>query len=862
MVLRVLFLGDGRIRVVVVADRQVAPLGDGDRREDDHERDRGDAVANGRGRRRPDREGDDGRGDEHRDEVHHLDERVDRRTGRVLEGVTDGVADDRRGMRLGALATVVPVLDDLLRVVPRTTGVREEDRHERAGADGAGEEACKRADAQAETDRDRRQRSQQTGRGEFTQGVAGADVDDLAVLRLCRALHDPRDLAELTAHLEDDRAGSAGHGVDRQAGEHEDDRRTEDEADEGLRAGDQTEGIVEEALSLGLGDLGGVELLDRALPSVGVGAEERRRSQNRRGDGDALGDRLGRVADRVELGEDLGALPVDVARHLGDALCVVRDRTEGVHGDDDADRREQATAGERDEEEGQGDRSAAEEEGGVDRGPDDGCGVDRRFQADADAREHDRRGTRQRGAGHVDGRALVGAGEVAGEPQDDAGEDDADEDGRDRDIAWVAVEGRDLLVGRVELGVRGGQVDPRGDRGEDRRDGCGDVEATVDRRQRVLTRACLGDVDTDEGGDRADRRDDQREDQTEAAEGSRAEDERGNQRHGIRLEEVGRHAGAVADVVTDVVGDRRRVARVVLRDAGLDLADEIGAHVGGLGEDATPDAHEHREQGGAESEAFEDLGGVPLVEQDDDGGTEQTQADRGHPDDAAGAEGDAHAFGATVRLAGRGGDAHVGLDRQAHAQVPDGCREEGADDEEDRTPDLDVCVARQDEQQGADDDDEDAEGLELTRQVGLGALLDSGANGPHVLRAGIRSQNLSPEHEAHDQGDDRDGGHRDDQGEIRAREFDRGARCRQGEPECCHSILLDKVRRHAPHLGAPVPWGTLPVTQFTARSRGPRVTTFTRPSPPAPLRRLRPAVPRSRERHQRWRGWRRPCRVR
>ena len=62
---------------------------------------------------------------------------------------SDGVADDRRGMRLGALATVVPVLDDLLRVVPRTTGVREEDRHERAGADGAGEEACKRADAQA-----------------------------------------------------------------------------------------------------------------------------------------------------------------------------------------------------------------------------------------------------------------------------------------------------------------------------------------------------------------------------------------------------------------------------------------------------------------------------------------------------------------------------------------------------------------------------------------------------------------------------------------------------------------------------------------------------------------------------------------
>ena len=91
---------------------------------------------------------------------------------------------------------------------------------------------------------------------------------------------------------------------------------------------------------------------------VGVGAEQRRRRQHRRGDRDALGDRLGGVADRVELGEDLGALLVDVAGHLRDALRVVGDRAEGVHRDDDADGGEQAAAGQRHREQRDGDSAA------------------------------------------------------------------------------------------------------------------------------------------------------------------------------------------------------------------------------------------------------------------------------------------------------------------------------------------------------------------------------------------------------------------------------------------------------------------------------------------------------------------------
>ena len=74
--------------------------------------------------------------------------------------------------------------------------------------------------------------------------------------------------------------------------------------------------------------------------------------------------------------------------------------------------------------------------------------------------------------------------------------------------------------------------------------------------------------------------------------------------HGDRvgLEQVGRHAGAVADVVADVVGNGRGVARIVLGDAGLDFADEVAADVGALGEDAAAETGEDGDEGGAEAE--------------------------------------------------------------------------------------------------------------------------------------------------------------------------------------------------------------------------------------------------------------------
>ena len=85
-------------------------------------------------------------------------------------------------------------------------------------------------------------------------------------------------------------------------------------------------------------------------------------------------------------------------------------------------------------------------------------------------------------------------------------------------------------------------------------------------------------------------------------EGQDAEQHHGDRGDRVGLEQVGRHAGAVAHVVAHVVGDHGRVAGVVLGDPGLDLPDEVGADVGGLGEDAAAEPGEDRDQRAAEPE--------------------------------------------------------------------------------------------------------------------------------------------------------------------------------------------------------------------------------------------------------------------
>ena len=55
------------------------------------------------------------------DHRHQFDEDVQRRTGGILEGIADGVADDSGVVAGGVLAAEITLLDKLLGIVPGTT---------------------------------------------------------------------------------------------------------------------------------------------------------------------------------------------------------------------------------------------------------------------------------------------------------------------------------------------------------------------------------------------------------------------------------------------------------------------------------------------------------------------------------------------------------------------------------------------------------------------------------------------------------------------------------------------------------------------------------------------------------------------
>ena len=143
------------------------------------------------------------------------------------------------------------------------------------------------------------------------------------------------------------------------------------------------------------------------------------------------------------------------------------------------------------------------------------------------------------------------------------------------------------------------------DQGENR----GRDHALVERAHDRLAGAEPHEEGADDRGDDADAADRQRERHhaqhrvgAHRAEEDRGEDHGGDGRDGIGLEQVGRHARAVADIVADIVGDGRRVARIVFRNAGLDLADQVAADIGALGEDAAAEPGEDRNQRGTEAE--------------------------------------------------------------------------------------------------------------------------------------------------------------------------------------------------------------------------------------------------------------------
>ena len=151
-------------------------------------------------------------------------------------------------------------------------------------------------------------------------------------------------------------------------------------------------------------------------------------------------------------------------------------------------------------------------------------------------------------------------------------------------------------------------------------------------------------------------------------------------RHRVGFKQVGGHAGAVAYVVTHVVGDHGRVPGIVFRDTSLDLTNHVGANISALRKDTTAKTGKNGNQRRAEAQRdkrFEDvsqtdrIAGIVNSAQNHiiSGDTQQPEPHNQHPGHRTGLEGDRQG---RLQTAGPGSISrpHIGAHRNMHSDVP------------------------------------------------------------------------------------------------------------------------------------------------------------------------------------------------
>jgi hypothetical protein len=307
-------------------------------------------------------------------------------------------------------------------------------------------------------------------------------------------------------------------------------------------------------------------------------------------------------------------------------------------------------------------------------------------------------------------RSVFGRRVVLGDHHHRPGQHQAD------DRAAVDAAGAIGGVRHHRLGDR-----PEGDRGKQ-----GGDEHTCVQRVHDLAATGLHEERTDHRRDDRSTAQHQRKDHTRRAGFGchhPAKQHGGDQGDRIGLEQVGGHAGAIADVVAHVVRDDRRIARVIFRDTGLDLAHEIRTDIRTLGEDAAAQTGEDRDERGAEGQADQRMQGMrALVAHVQQHAVVPGNAEQGEPDHQhAGDRTPTESHGEGRRKAASGGlcGTNVGTNRNVHADVAGGPGE----DRPHREPDARSPV-EEDTDKKQEDDADSADGGVLAVEVCACAFLD------------------------------------------------------------------------------------------------------------------------------------------
>src|SRR2546428_9866679 len=152
------------------------------------------------------RVGGDHGGDQDGNDIDDLDHGVDRRPCSVLVRVAHRVTGDGGGVGFGALATIVPVLDVLLRVVPGTAARGHLNGKEEPGHDAADQHSAERFRPEGKSHEQWRGYWDQSRKDHLPLRRPRDEINRPAILRLRGAFHQTLDLTELAPDLDHDLA--------------------------------------------------------------------------------------------------------------------------------------------------------------------------------------------------------------------------------------------------------------------------------------------------------------------------------------------------------------------------------------------------------------------------------------------------------------------------------------------------------------------------------------------------------------------------------------------------------------------------------------------------------------------------------
>ena len=656
--------------------------------------------------------GDEGTEDERADSG-KLDKDVDGRAGGVLERVTDGVASDGGSLDLlevrgllgdedGLIAGTLDLnskalgLNDLLGVVPSTTGVGGREGNLDTRDDAASKDTVGGLEAEEVAGKEGREDDEEAGGNHLLEGSVGGDGDAGLVVGLVATLDlvdvgltagDLLHLSELGLDVAQHLLGGITdslHGEGREpVGEH----GTEEETSEG-------EGLEDvDAVGL-LGNKGVVLHLTNGGSDAGnEGTEKGEGDEGSGANGETLADSGGGVASSIEGISVLADAGVKVG-HLRDATSVVSNGAIAINGEGNGEAAEHANGGKSDTVHGSDVVGDEDGDGEADDGDDSG------EVAKGEAVD-DLRG------GAVDARLgeLVSGGAIAGTSvvlSDEANEETGPEAEDDASISlpWGGVVG---LASEVEGEVLREHPDGRDDSTAHEDGGNPELDLESEVSVEHLLTLLLGhesDVSeelADEGSNDANSSDDEGEvgsiGSLDNALGAGGDDESGAGGLSERAEKISTHTGDVTNVVTDVVSNGARVKRRVLREILADLTSEISTNISSLGVDTTTDSAEEGDGGATETVArdeLEDVGSLlPGTEasgsngsgvgEDDDLEDEESEADKDETEDLAALEGNLEAL-EPIDVAKVGG-LDIAGSSDHHANISAGHGGGGADEE-------------------------------------------------------------------------------------------------------------------------------------------------------------------------------------